>query len=231
MTTDLFPPRWPAQHPDRIQLYSLATPNGRKVAIALEELELPYEAHKIDIMSGDQFDEGFKRVNPNSKIPAIVDPAGPDGEPIAIMESGAILLYLAEKTGKLLASNARGRLEALQWLFFQVGGVGPMFGQFGHFYKFAKDKTTDSYGVERYSKETNRLLGVLDARLAERDYLAGDGYSIADIATFPWITALDFYEGKAAVDYDAFKNVQPWVERCMARPAVQRGLAVCSFEH
>lgn len=230
MTTDLFPQRWPAQHPDRIQLYSLATPNGRKASVALEELELPYEAHKIDIMAGDQFDEGFKRVNPNSKIPAIIDPDGPDGEPIAVMESGAILLYLAEKTGKLLPAGGRERLEAIQWLFFQMGGVGPMFGQFGHFFKYAKDKTTDSYGVDRYTKEAKRLLGVLDVRLEGRAYLAGESYSIADIATFPWVDFLDHYGGKGVLEYDSFKNVQPWVERCLARPAVERGMKVCAFD-
>ncbi|MEM6294996.1 MAG: glutathione binding-like protein [Myxococcota bacterium] len=225
MSTTELPKRWPAQHPDRIQLYSLPTPNGQKAGIVLEELGLPYEAHRIDIMAGDQFDPDYVAINPNSKIPALIDPDGPGGKPIALMESGAILMYLAEKTGKLLPEDPRGRWEAMQWLFFQVGGVGPFFGQFGHFFKFAKGKT-DTYGEERYAKETKRLLGVLDGRLSDQDYLAGNEYSIADIATFPWINALDFYEGKPKVEYDTFKNVQAWVARCMDRPAVQRGVKV-----
>ncbi len=228
MTTTTLPKkRWAAEHPDRIQLYSLATPNGQKVGIALEELGLQYEAHKIDIMKGDQFDPEFVAINPNSKIPAIIDPHGPGGEPLAIMESGAILLYLAEKTGKLLSSDARKRQETIQWLFFQMASVGPMFGQFGHFYKFAKGKT-DKYGEERYGKEVNRLLGVLERQLEGREYLVDD-LSIADIATAPWIRALDFYEGKEAVSYGDFPNVDAWVTRFFARPAVQRGAEICKF--
>ncbi|MCH9680282.1 MAG: glutathione S-transferase N-terminal domain-containing protein [Deltaproteobacteria bacterium] len=222
------PTRWPAQHPDRIQLYSLATPNGQKAGVVLEELGLPYEAHKIDIMAGDQFDPEYVAINPNSKIPAIIDPNGPGGQPIALMESASILLYLSEKAGGAL-NPAEHRWETLQWLFFQMASVGPFFGQFGHFFKFAKDKTTDSYGVERYTKEAKRLLGVLDARLADRTYLVGEQFTLADIATFPWVKALDFYEGKPALDYDSFTNVEPWVQRCLDREAVQRGLAVCSF--
>ncbi|MCB9539349.1 MAG: glutathione S-transferase N-terminal domain-containing protein [Myxococcales bacterium] len=227
MHTDLFPSRWPPAHPDRIQLYSLATPNGKKAGIALEEVGLPYEAHRIDIMEGDQFDPEFVRLNPNSKIPTLLDPNGPGGEPIAIMESGAILHYLARRTGKLLPTDPRGENEVLQWVFFQVGHVGPMFGQFGHFYKFAKGKT-DDYGQKRYGAEVTRLLGVIEARLEDRDYLVGE-YTIADIATVPWITSLEFYEGKDYVGYADFPRVDAWVQRVLARPAVQRGLEVCGF--
>ena len=222
--TASFPSRWTPKHPDRLQLYSLPTPNGQKAGIVLEELGLHYEAHRINIMEGDQFDAEYVEVNPNSKIPALIDPTGDDGQPLAIMESGAILLHLAQKTGRLLGRTARERSEVVQWLFFQVGSVGPMFGQFGHFYKFAKGKT-DTYGELRYTKETTRLLGVLDKRLADREWIAGP-FSVADIALAPWVMALDFYEGKEAVDYDRFTNVHAWVERFKARPAVQRGLKV-----
>ncbi len=227
MTTDTLPKRWKATSPDHIQLYSLATPNGQKAGIALEELGLEYDAHTIDIMKGDQFDEEYLSINPNSKIPAIIDPHGPNGGPLSIMESGAILLYLAEKTGKLLPDDPYWRSKAIQWTFFQTGSVGPMFGQFGHFYKYAKGKT-DTYGEERYGKEVTRLLGVLDAALADRDWLA-DEFSIADIMTVPWVNGLEYYEGKDFVGYDAFTNVHAWVERFMARPAVQRGVKVCGF--
>ena len=222
--TSLFPSRWPVQHPDRLQIYTLGTPNGRKATIALEEMALPYEFHRVNILANEQFDPDFVKINPNSKIPTLIDPHGPGGEPMAIMESGAILIYLARKSGKFLSTDPRVESETLQWLFFQVGHVGPMFGQFGHFYKFAKGKT-DTYGEERYGKEVRRLLGLLDRHLADREYLAGD-FSIADIATVPWMNALDFYEGKPAVEYDTFKNVVAWVERFMARPGVQRGLEV-----
>jgi GST-like protein len=225
-----WPSRWPAQHPDRLQLYSLPTPNGQKIGVALEELELPYEAHRIDIGAGDQFDPEYVAINPSSKIPSLVDPDGPGGRPIAIMESGAILLYLAEKTGRLLPADPRRRWETIQWLFFQVASVGPFFGQFGHFFKFARDKTSDSYSLERYASEARRLLAVLDRRLADREYLAGDEYTIADIATFPWVNGLDFYGGKDHLGYASFANVQPWVERCMARPAVARGIKVAGEE-
>lgn len=223
----IFPSRWPPEHADRIQLYSVATPNGQKIGIALEEIGLPYEAHRIDIGAGDQFDPEFVAINPNSKIPALIDPDGPGGEPHRVFESGAILWYLAHKGGALLPSTAAGRSAVLQWLFFQVGSVGPMFGQFGHFYKFAADKT-DGYGAQRYAGEVRRLLGVLDSRLQERDWLV-DSYSIADIATVPWIQALDFYEGKDEVGYGRFTRVHDWVERFAARPAVQRGVQVTPF--
>lgn len=219
--------RWPAQHPDRLQLYSLATPNGQKVSIALEELGLPYDAHRISIMDGDQFDPEFVAINPNSKIPALVDPDGPGGEPIAIFESGAILLYLAEKTGRLIPADPRGRMEAIEWLFFQVAGIGPMFGQFGHFFAFARGKT-DTYGEERYKKEVIRLLGVLEGRLTDRDYLAGT-YSVADIATVPWVKGLAFYKALDVLGYHNFPKVKAWVQRVSERPAYQAGAAVCPF--
>ena len=218
--------RWVAQHPDRIQLYSVATPNGKKAGVMLEESGLPYEAHTVHIGKGDQHDPEFLAISPNGKIPAIVDPAGPGGEPLAIFESGAILLYLAEKSGKLLPEDPRLREEARMWLFFQVGGVGPFFGQFGHFHKFARDKTSDDYALTRYATETTRLLGVLEARLEGRSFLVGDELTVADVATFPWVQALDFYEGKERVEYDRFPRVEACVQRCTARPAVQRGLAV-----
>lgn len=222
-----FPTRWKPAHPDRIQLYSLATPNGKKAAIALEELDLPYEAHRIHIGEGDQFDPEYVAINPNSKIPAIIDPEGPDGTPITIMESGAILHYLARKTGRLLPTDARGENQVMQWVFFQVGSVGPMFGQMGHFAKFAKGQT-DDYGERRYTKEVRRLLKVLDDRLEGRDWLV-DAFSIADIATVPWVTAIHFYEVEDAVGWEDVHNVRRWVERFEARPAVQRGAAVTPF--
>lgn len=222
-----FPERWTPAHPERIQLYSLATPNGQKAAICLEELELPYEAHRIDILKGDQFEPDFLTLNPNSKIPALLDPHGPDGEPIRIMESGAILHYLARKTGRLMPTDARGENEVLQWLFLQVGSIGPMFGQLGHFAKFAKGRT-DTYGEERYTKEVHRLLRVLDDRLADRDWLVG-AYSIADIATVPWLDALSFYEVEEQVGWSEVENVRRWRDRFHARAAVQRGLAVTPF--
>lgn len=209
-----------------IQLYSLNTPNGQKISIALEELGLPYDYHRIDIGAGDQFTPEFLAVSPNNKIPAIVDPDGPDGAPINVFESGAILLHLAEKTGKLLPSDPRDRSEAIQWLFWQMAGLGPMFGQLGHFFKYAKDKCDHPYPVERYTNEAKRLLGVLDKRLEGREYLAGD-YSIADIATFPWVNCLEeFYEATEQVGLADFKNVAAWRDRCNSRPAVNRSRAL-----
>lgn len=230
MTDPVFPPRWPATHPDRIQLYSMPTPNGRKVGVALEELGLPYEPHRIDILKDDQFDPDYLRINPNNKIPSIIDPDGPGGKPIAFMESGAILLYLADKTGRLMSQDPALRWETTQWLMLQMASVGPFLGQFGHFFKFARGKTSDDYALNRYSSEAKRLLGVLDKRLAGREYLVGTELSIADIATFPWIAALDFYEGKDHLEYSSFGNVHAWMQRCLARPATQRGFKVCSAE-
>ena len=218
--------KWPIQYPDRIQLYSLGTPNGQKIAVALEEMALPYEAHRVDIMAGDQFSDEFIAINPNSKIPAIVDPLGPNGEPLTVFESGAILLYLAEKSGKYLPADLATRSECLQWLFFQVGGIGPMFGQFGHFYRYAKEKVP--YGINRYQTETLRLLEVLEKRLEGRDFLIGQDYTIADMAIFPWVGALDW--GYNAVELlqlkENFPNVMAWYDRCRQRPATARGLEV-----
>jgi glutathione S-transferase len=211
-----------------IQLYSLNTPNGQKISIALEELGLPYDYHRIDIGAGDQFTPEFLAVNPNNKIPAITDPDGPDGKPINVFESGAILLHLAEKTGKLLPAEPRARSEAIQWLFWQMAGLGPMFGQLGHFFKYAKDKCDHPYPVERYTNEAKRLLSVLDKRLDGQNYLAGE-YSVADIATFPWLNCLEeFYEATEQVDLYSFQNVAAWRARCNERPAVirSRGLYV-----
>jgi GST-like protein len=220
--------QWPIQYPDRIQLYSLGTPNGQKVSVALEEMELPYEAHKVDIMNGDQFTDEFVAINPNSKIPAIVDPNGPKGESLAVFESGAILLYLAEKSGRCLPTDPTARSECLQWLFFQVGGVGPMFGQFGHFYKYAKEKIP--YGIERYQKETKRLLGVLEQHLQEREFLVGAEYTIADMATFPWVGSLDWgYKAAETLELSTFPIVMAWYDRCSQRPATAQGLKVLSI--
>lgn len=211
-----------------IQLYSLATPNGQKVGIALEEMQLAYDAHLIDIGKGEQFTPEFVAVNPNSKIPAIVDPDGPGGQPISIFESGAILLYLAQKTGRFLATEPRERIETLQWLFFQMAGVGPMFGQFGHFWKYAADKCDHPYPLERYATEAKRLLGVLEKRLETRAFLVGEAYSIADMATVPWVNGLSaFYKADEKLQLARFANVRAWVERALARPLTRKGLTVC----
>ena len=202
-----------------IDLYTWTTPNGRKVSIMLEETGLPYRVHPIDISKGDQFKPEFVAINPNSKIPAIVDEEGPDGRPINVFESGAILIWLAEKTGKFLAGDKRRRIEAIEWLMFQMGGVGPMFGQAHHFRKFAPEPVP--YAIERYSKEAQRLYGVLDKRLGEADYLAGE-YSIADMATYPWVARHEWQ----GIDLAAFANVKRWYDAIGARPAVQRGMAV-----
>ncbi len=221
--------KWPIEHPDRIQLYSLATPNGQKAGIALEELGLAYEAHKVNILENEQFSEEFIAVCPNSKIPAMVDPDGPGGKPLSIFESGAMLLYLAEKTGRLLPADPHRRSECIQWLFFQMAGVGPMFGQFGHFYKFAKERIP--YPTERYTNEARRLLGVLEKRLDGREYLVGDEYTIADIATFPWVGCLDWgYGAREDLKLDAdFPHVVAWYARCAEKPASVRGAKVCGF--
>ncbi len=224
-----FPRRWPAQHPDRIQLYSLATPNGQKVGIMLEETGLPYEAHVIDITADDQFDEDFLKINPNGKIPAIIDPDGPGSRMISFMESGAILIYLAEKSGRFLPTEPALRWQTLQWLFFQVGHVGPMFGQFGHFFKYAADKTTDSYGVERYAREAQRLLGVLNNRMYDREWIMGDQLTIADMAILPWVKGLDFYDGHEQLKTETYEHVIRWRDHFYARPAVIEGSAVCAM--
>lgn len=219
----------PPQNPDVIQLYSFATPNGVKISIALEEMGLAYEAHLIDIMKDDQKTDAYLGLNPNGKIPAIIDPNGPDDKPIGLFESGAILVYLADKTDQLMPNDPHGRYECLQWVFFQMGGVGPMFGQFGHFFKFMKDKVSDPYPTERYTNETRRLLGVLDSRLSavSGPFIMGENYSIADIATFPWVrTVRDFYEGGDAVGLNDFSAVTTWLDTCAARPASVKGLTI-----
>ena len=203
-----------------IDLYTWGTPNGRKASIMLEECGLPYRTHAINIGKNDQFTAEFVAINPNSKIPAIVDSAGPDGKPISLFESGAILLYLAGKTGKFLPASVRGKYEALQWLMFQMGGVGPMIGQAHHFLRAAPEKVP--YGIERYSKETRRLYGVLDRRLAGAAFLAAGKYGIADMATFPWIARHEWHQ----VDLTEFPNVKRWYDVIGARPAVVRGMAV-----
>ena len=220
--------RWPARHPDRIQLYSLNTPNGVKASIMLEETGLPYEAHLIDFAANDQKSDAFVSLNPNGKIPAIIDPAGPGGEAIGIFESGAILLHLAEKTGRLLPSDAAARWKAISWVMFQMGGVGPMFGQLGFFHKFAGKDWEDKRPRDRYVDESRRLLGVMDRALDGREWFVGD-YSIADIAMLGWVRALrDFYMAGDLVGFADFGNVSAWLERGLARPAVQRGLAIPS---
>ena len=217
--------RWPAQHPERIQLYSLGTPNGQKVSIALEELGLPYEFHRVDISADDQFTPEFLSINPNNKIPAILDPAGPGGEPMPLWETGAILIYLAEKTGQLLPQDPVQRYQAIQWLMWQMGGVGPMFGQVGFFTRYGGKDFEDKRPRDRYVNEARRLLGVLDRRLEGRDWVMGD-YSMADIAISPWVRCMrDVYQAGELVGIDEFGNVLRVLEAFLARPAVQRGLA------
>lgn len=228
MTQTWFPDtqKWPVDHPDRLQLYTMATPNGQKVSIALEETGLPYEWHLVNIRDGDQHHPDYLKLSPNGKIPTIIDPDGPDGSPLIMMESGAILLYLADKSGMLIPADERGRRQVHQWLFFQMAHIGPMFGQFGHFFKFAADQTSDDYGVTRYTNEAKRLLGVLDHRLAESEWLAGPAYSIADIATGPWVNGLGFYGGLDVLEFDQYRHVKRWQDAFNARPAVQRGRVI-----
>jgi GSH-dependent disulfide-bond oxidoreductase len=219
--------RWPAKNPDVIQLYSLPTPNGVKVSIALEELGLAYEPHLIDFATNDQMSEEFISLNPNNKIPAMIDPNGPDGKPLALWESGAILMYLAEKTGKLIPADAAGRYQTLQWVLFQVGGVGPMFGQLGFFHKFAGKDYEDKRPRDRYVGESKRLLGVLDKWLEGRDWVMGDQYTIADIAIFPWVRGLvGFYAAGDLVGYGDFKNVDCVLQKFVTRPAVEKGVNI-----
>jgi GST-like protein len=219
--------KWPAAHPERLQLYSLPTPNGVKVSIALEETGLAYEPHLVRFDTNDQMSPEFLSLNPNNKIPAIIDPNGPGGQPLALFESGAILVYLAEKTGQLMSSDAARRYETLQWVMFQMGGIGPMFGQLGFFNKFAGKDYEDKRPRDRYVGESRRLLAVLDKHLAGRDWIMGDDYSIADIASFPWINNLvGFYEAGALVGFDDFVNVKRVLAAFLARPAVVRGLGI-----
>lgn len=219
--------RWPAQHPDRLQLFSLPTPNGVKVGIMLEESGLAYEPHRIDILANENQDPAFVALNPNGKIPAIYDPNGPGGKPLGLFESGAILIYLADKSGKLLSADLGTRYETIQWLMWQMGGVGPMFGQVGFFNKFAGKAYEDKRPLNRYVAESARLLGVLDQRLVNRDWVMGADFSIADISLLGWVRNLiGFYEAGELVDFDRFTNVKAWLERGLARPGVQRGLLV-----
>lgn len=219
--------KWPAKTPEVLQLYSLPTPNGVKVSIALEETGLPYEAHRVSFDTNDQLSPAFLSLNPNNKIPAIIDPDGPNGEPLALFESGAILVYLASKTGKLLPKDVAQRYETLQWLMWQMGGVGPMFGQVGFFHKFAGRDYEDKRPRDRYVAEAKRLLGVLDKHLQGRPWIMGREYTIADIATFPWVRNLvGFYAAGELVNFHEFKNVGRVLEAFVQRPAVARGLVI-----
>ncbi|WP_126974972.1 glutathione S-transferase C-terminal domain-containing protein [Frigidibacter oleivorans] len=216
--------KWPPRDPRAIQLYSLPTPNGVKVSVALEEMGLPYDAHLVSFQTNDQMSPEFLSLNPNNKIPAIIDPEGPDGRPLPLFESGAILIWLAEKTGTFLPAGA-ARYECLQWLMFQMGGIGPMFGQFGFFHAFAGKEIEDTRPKARYADEARRLLGVLDRRLQGRDWVMGGDYTIADMAIAPWLRAMrETYKGAELVGWDDLANVPAYLDRFLARPAVQRGL-------
>lgn len=216
--------KWPAQNPDILQLYSMPTPNGMKVSIMLEEIGLPYEPHLINIMKNETWGPEYLALNPNGKIPAIIDPNGPGGKPLALFESGAILIYLAEKTGKLMPADPGLRYETMQWVMFQMAAIGPMFGQLGFFYKFAGKDFEDKRPFERYRAESERLLKVLETRLTGRQFIMGDDYSIADIALFGWVRAIvGFYEAGEILHYGALSAVPAWLERVSARPAVERG--------
>jgi GSH-dependent disulfide-bond oxidoreductase len=227
LSTFLSTKKWPPQHPDRIQLYSLPTPNGVKVSIMLEETGLPYEPHLVRFDSNDQLSPEFLAVNPNNKIPAILDPNGPGGKPLPLFESGAILLYLADKAQRFMPQEAAGRYQAIQWLMFQMGGVGPMFGQVGFFHKFAGKDYEDKRPRDRYVGEAKRLLGVLDRHLAGRDWMMGADYTVADIAIFPWVNVLNtFYGAGELVGMKDFTQVNRVLEVFLARPAVVRGLNI-----
>ncbi|CAM2163831.1 GSH-dependent disulfide-bond oxidoreductase [Paraburkholderia sacchari] len=219
--------KWPAQHPERIQLYSLPTPNGVKVSIMLEETGLPYEPHLVRFDTNDQMSPEFLSLNPNNKIPAIIDPNGPGGAPLPLFESGAILIYLADKSGRFLAREGRERYETIQWLMFQMGGIGPMFGQVGFFHKFAGKEYEDKRPRERYVAESRRLISVLDQHLANRQWIMGEHYTIADMATFPWVRNLiGFYEAGDLVGFKDFRHVARALDAFLARPAVKRGLEI-----
>jgi GST-like protein len=219
--------KWPPQHPDRLQLYSLPTPNGIKVAVMLEETGLPYEPHRVSFDANEQLSPEFLSLNPNNKIPAILDPNGPEGRTLALFESGAILLYLAEKTGRFMLPTASGRYETIQWLMFQMGGVGPMFGQVGFFHKFVGKEYEDKRPRDRYVAEARRLMGVIDKRLEGRTWMMGDTYTIVDMAIFPWVrTVLGFYEAGDLVGAQSFRQVNRVLEAFLARPAVLRGLDI-----
>jgi GST-like protein len=219
--------KWPAQHPERIQLYSLPTPNGVKVSIMLEETGLPYEPHLVDFNSNDQLSPEFLSLNPNNKIPAIIDPDGPGGAPLPLFESGAILIYLADKSGKLMPAAPAARYECIQWLFFQVGAIGPMFGQLGFFHKFAGREWEDKRPRDRYAAESRRLVSVVNQRLATRRWMMGEEFSVADIAIFPMIRNLiGFYGAGELVGFGDFPHVQRALDAFVARPAVSRGIGI-----
>ena len=211
--------KWPPQNPEVLQLYSFPTPNGVKASIALEELQIPYEVHRVTLADADVKSPEFLSLNPNNKIPAIIDPDGP----VALFESGAILIYLAEKTGKLIGQTTADKANTIQWLMWQMGGLGPMFGQLGFFYKFAGSTFEDKRPQERYVGEAKRLLGVLEGAMEGKDWITGS-YSIADIAIAPWLRALDFYGAKEVVGWDDHKNLVAYLDRFLERPAVQKGL-------
>ena len=221
--------RWPAENPEILQLYSFPTPNGIKVSAMLEETGLEYEWHRVPLSDADVKSPEFLSLNPNGKIPAIIDPQGPGGKPLALFESGAILIYLAEKTGMFMSDDTVKRYETIQWVMFQMGGVGPMFGQLGYFFKFAGADIEDERPVERYLGETRRLLDVLEARLEGREWLMDD-YSIADICTAPWLRALAFYGAQSEVGWNERPNVVGWFERFSARPAIQRAVNIPTRE-
>jgi GSH-dependent disulfide-bond oxidoreductase len=219
--------RWPAQHPDRLQLYSLPTPNGVKVSIMLEEIGLPYEPHLVDIGKSQNSTPEFLALNPNGKIPAIIDPNGPGGQPLGLFESGAILLYLAEKTGELLPRDPARRYETIEWVFFQMAFIGPMFGQLGYFYKFAGKEIADKRPLERYREESKRLLRVIETRLDGAPWIMGSEFTIADVSMLGWVRNLiGFYDARDLVAFDELERVPAWLDRCLARPAVQRGLEI-----
>ena len=219
--------RWPAQHPDRLQLYSLPTPNGVKVSIMLEEIGLPYEVHLVDFGKDDQKTPEFLSLNPNGKIPAILDPNGPGGKPLPLFESGAILQYLAEKTGKLMPVDPARRWQTIEWVHFQIGGIGPMFGQVGFFHKFAGKDFPDKRPLERYVNESRRLLDVIEQRLDGRQWIMDDEYTIADISMLGWVRNLiGFYGARELVEFDSLAHVPAWLARALARPAVERGLNI-----
>ena len=219
--------QWPAQHPDRLQLYSMPTSNGVKIPIMLEEIGLPYEVHKVDFTRDDQHSPAFLSLNPNNKIPAIIDPAGPGGQPLPLFESGAILIYLADKTGKLLPQDPGARAQVIQWVMFQIGSVGPMFGQLGFFHKFAGKDIEDKRPRARYADESRRLLGVINGQLAQHAWITGDEFTIADIAILPWINGLlNFYEAGDLVGIEDFPHVSAALTKFLARPSVQKGLNI-----
>ena len=228
-TLDDFPVtgRWPVENPNVLQLFSFPTPNGVKASAMLEETGLPYEAHRVTVSDKDVKSAEFLSLNPNNKIPAIIDPDGPDGKPLALFESGAILIYLADKTGKMVPGDPARRYETIQWLMWQMGGVGPMFGQIGYFHKFAGKDIEDKRPLNRYLDEARRLLGVLDGRLEGREWIMGDDYTIADIATWPWVRSVDqFYEAGDLVGLPDMPNVQRWLAAAQARPASQAALNI-----